>query len=42
MKPETEIVARACPMFVPLVGENGYVNDETPSSSSSSPSICRR
>ena len=29
MKPETEIVARACPMFVPLV-ENGYVNDGNP------------
>ena len=29
MKPETEIIARACPMFVPLV-ENGYVNDGNP------------
>ena len=29
MKPEMEIVARACPMFVPLV-ENGYVNDGNP------------
>ena len=29
MVPEVEIVARACPMFVPLV-ENGYVDDGNP------------
>ena len=29
LKPDTEIIARACPMFVPLV-ENGYVNDGNP------------